>query len=232
MRNEPPIHSIHCDAAARLYENVRAQVSATRPASIRTARRTSLAVLVACVATFLVVIAASQLVYGEWAAGLSVAVNSPSSILAVSSAVISLAGISTLATVWRGRGGFGPPFVALALIAMLVAPVYAIFTLLLAQHVLSVDVVVSAWGARCLTIAALVGTIVLATFGWALHRAVPEATVGRAAVLGACAGAWAGAAVFFFCPSADQQHLVLGHVLPVAALTIAGALLLPKALRP
>ncbi len=199
---------------------------------MRTASRVSIAICIACTAIFLIVSGASQLVYGQWIAGLSVAVDSRPGILTVAALVLSLASVTTLVAVWRGRGGFGLPVLALAALAVLVTPLYASFTMLFAQHVSSSDVVVSWWGARCLSIAALVGIIVLAAFGWALRRAAPEATVGRAAALGACAGAWAGAAVFFFCPSADQQHLILGHVLPVAALTLVGALLLPRALRP
>ena len=222
----------HNEAAARLYQGVLAGIAATPSPGIRTAHRMWIAISIACAATLLIVIAASQLVYGEWAAGLSVAVDSRSSMVAVGAATLLLASVATLASVWRNRGGFGLPNAALAALAVLMAPVYAMFAVLFAQHVPSGDVVVSPWGARCLAIAALVGTIALVAFGWALRRAAPEATGGRAAAVGACAGAWAGVAVFFFCPSADQPHLLLGHVLPVAILTIAGALLLPKALRP
>ncbi|HEX7115131.1 MAG TPA: NrsF family protein [Steroidobacter sp.] len=224
--------AMHEEAAARLYQSVRASIAKTKAGRMRASRRIAIAVCFVSAASSLIVIAASQFVYGEWAAGVSVAVNSLMSIIAVGAVVLSLASTSTLAAVWRGRGGFGPPLLALAAIAILVTPVYALFTLLLAQHVYSSDVIVSSWGARCVVIAALVGTTVLAAFGWALHRAVPEAPVGRAAVLGACAGAWAGAAVFFFCPSADQTHITLGHVLPVAMLTLVGMLMLPKVLRP
>ena len=232
MRKQASISAAHNEAAAHLYRGVLAAVAATPSPGIRTAHRMWIAISIACAATFLIVIAASQLVYAEWAAGLSVAVDSRSSVLAVGAATLLLASVATLGAVWRNRGGFGLPSAALAAIAVLVAPVYAIFSVLFAQHVPSSHVVVSPWGVRCLAIAALIGTIALVAFGWALRRAAPEATGGRAAAVGACAGAWAGVAVFFFCPSADQQHLLLGHVLPVAALTVAGALLLPKALRP
>jgi hypothetical protein len=232
MRTNDSTPAAHNEAAARLYQGVLAGVSATPAPSIRTARRMWIAISVACAATFLIVIAASQLVYGEWAAGLSVAIASRSSVLAVGAATLLLASMATLAAVWRKRGGFGLPHAALAASAVLVTPVYAIFSVVFVQHVPSEAVLVSPWGARCLAIAALVGFIVLVAFGWALRRAAPEATATRAAAIGACAGAWVGVAVFLFCPSADQQHLLLGHVLPVAVLTVVGALLLPKELRP
>lgn len=232
MRTQTSIPAKHNEAVARLYKGVQAGVTATPAPSIRTAQRAWIAISVACAATFIVVITASQLVYGEWAAGLSVAVDPRSSVLVVGAHLLLIASIATLAAVWRNRGGFGPPRAALAASAVMVTPVYASFTVLFAQHVPSGNVVVSPWGARCLAIAALVGTIALVVFGWALRRAAPEATASRAAAIGACAGAWAGVAVFFFCPSADQQHLLLGHVLPIAVLTIVGAMLLPKVLRP
>jgi hypothetical protein len=232
MRTKDSISATPNEAAARLYQDVLAGVAATPAPSIRTAHRIWIAIAVACVATFLIVSAASQLVYGEWVAGLSVAVDSHSRVLAVGVATLLLASLATLAAVWRNRRGFGLPRAALALLAVLVTPVYAIVSVLFSQHVPSGDVVVSPWAARCLAIAALVGTIVLVAFGWALRRAAPEAAASRAAAIGACAGAWVGVAVFFFCPSADQQHLLLGHVLPVAVLTMLGALFLPKELRP
>lgn len=232
MRRVSDIAVMHEEAAARLYNEVRAAIETAPAANIRTARRISIAILLACAITALVIVGASQIVYAEWAAGVSVAVLSRSSIVTAGAIVIALAAISTLAAMWRGREGFGPPVSTLVAIALLVTPMYAVATTLFAQHALSSEVVVSPWGARCLLIATVVGATVLATFGWALHRAVPEATTGRAAVLGACAGAWAGVAVFFFCPSADHQHLLLGHVLPIAAFTMIGALMLPRVLRP
>lgn len=232
MRTQPDIPALNSEAAARLHQSVQARVAATPAAAIRTARRTWIAICVACAATLLVVIAASQLVYGEWAAGLTATVDTRASILAIGAHVILLASVATLGAVWRRREGFGPPLPVLAALAVSVTPVYASLTALFAQHAPANDVVASPWGARCLAIAALVGTIVLVAFGWALRRAAPEAPAGRAAAIGACAGAWVGVAVFFFCPSADQQHLLFGHVLPVAVMTMVGALLLPKALRP
>jgi hypothetical protein len=182
--------------------------------------------------TLFIVAIASQLVYGEWASGVTIAIASRPTLLAVTALVLALAGVATLCAAWRGRGGLGPPLALLATGAALVTPLYAGVTMLLAPHVPTNDVVVSPWGVRCMAIAALVGVSVLGAFGWALHRAAPAATAGRGAMLGACAGAWAGLAVFLFCPSAEQQHLLLGHVLPVAALALVGTLLLPRALRP
>ena len=60
----------------------------------------------------------------------------------------------------------------------------------------------------------------LAIFAVALRRAVAVASGLRGAALGAAAGAWGGLAVFAFCPSGETQHLLVGHVLPVALFTV------------
>jgi hypothetical protein len=42
-------------------------------------------------------------------------------------------------------------------------------------------------------------------------------------------GAWAGLGVFTFCPSGDQLHLLVGHVLPMFPVTLVAALTLSHA---
>ena len=66
------------------------------------------------------------------------------------------------------------------------------------------------------------GASVLAIFAVTLRRAVAVAVGLRGAALGAAAGAWAGLAVFAFCPSGELQHLLIGHVLPIVLLTMCG----------
>lgn len=193
------------------------------------------ALAIAGALTILIVALASELVYDRQTVGLRVGLDSTTRIIAASTQTLLLASAATLAALWRGRHGFGAPALALAMMAMLVAPLYALFAWMDPVHTANSgigEILISPWGARCLMIAGLVGTIVLSAFTLALHRAVPVATRSRAAAIGACAGAWAGLAVFAFCPSGDQQHVFLGHVLPIAGLTALGALLLPRWLRP
>src|SRR5262249_57934019 len=90
----------------------------------------------------------------------------------------------------------------------------------------------SPWGLRCLSIATAVGLLVLVTFTAALRRSVPVASRLRGAALGAAAGAWAGLSVFIFCPAIELRHLLVGHLLPIAALTLVGLAAIPRALRP
>jgi hypothetical protein len=90
----------------------------------------------------------------------------------------------------------------------------------------------SPWGTRCLTVSAAVGLLVLLTFTAALRRSAPVASRLRGAAVGAAAGAWAGLSVFVFCPAIEYRHLLVGHVLPIAAITLVGLVAIPRALRP
>jgi hypothetical protein len=53
----------------------------------------------------------------------------------------------------------------------------------------------------------------------------------RGGTLGAAAGAWAGLGIFIFCPSGDPWHLLVGHVLPIVAVTLLGFIVIPRVLR-
>src|SRR5262249_10531227 len=126
---------------------------------------------------------------------------------------------------------------ALSLVALLVAPIYAAFTVMLpletsAAAAAAALAALSPWGLRCLAIAAAVGVLVLVAFTAALRHAAPVAVRGRGAALGAAAGAWAGLAVFVFCPATELPHLLVGHVLPIAAFTLLGLAATPRILRP
>jgi hypothetical protein len=121
-------------------------------------------------------------------------------------------------------------------IVALVAPIYAALVLVNPVHMLTdetvlSDLTISRWGLRCLVISAIVGLPVLATFTVALRRSIPTASGLRGAALGTAAGAWAGLSVFIFCPSGDLLHMLVGHVLPIAALTLVGTVSIPRILR-
>ncbi|MGH8186213.1 MAG: NrsF family protein, partial [Steroidobacteraceae bacterium] len=184
------------------------------------------------VVTALVVALASQLVYAQQVVGLRVGLQSASRHAAVAFGVVALMLGSTFLAAWRGRGGLGLGVTTLALTAASVPLMYAILVLLDPTRSFATTVEISPWGTRCMLIAALVGSFTLGAFVAALRRAAPVASRARGAALGAAAGAWAGFAVFVFCPSSDPQHLLVGHVLPVLAFTMLGALAVARALRP
>ena len=58
-----------------------------------------------------------------------------------------------------------------------------------------------------------------------MRRRAPVQPVLNGAAMGFAAGACAWVAVDLWCPVADVQHLLLGHVLPLGILGGAGALL-------
>jgi hypothetical protein len=213
----------------RLYARVRSAVTSTPAATTRTRTRIIAALAIVPTLTTLVVLIASGLVYGQPAAGLDVDVASSAAALTILALLIGLAFASTAFVLWQGRSGLGIASTWLVSIAALVAPVYAALTVVQPLHSGAADdvsltgVAISPWGLRCIFIASVVGASVLAIFAVTLRRAVAVAVGLRGAALGAAAGGWAGLAVFAFCPSGELQHLLVGHVLPIALLTLCGA---------
>ena len=78
-------------------------------------------------------------------------------------------------------------------------------------------------GQSCFALTALTAPWPFAALAYASRRAEPRhpGTVGAA--LGAVAGAWAAVMVALWCPQAGHAHVLVGHVLPLAVLTLAGS---------
>lgn len=222
----------------RLYARVRSAVQSTPAATTRTRTRMLIALAIVPALTTLVVLIASEWIYGQPAAGLDIDVVSPGAAMTILALLAGLTLISTLFALWQARGGLGIAATWLASIAALVVPVYAVLTVLQPLHSGAADdvaftgVAISPWGWRCIFIATIVSASTLAIFAVALRRAVPAAGGLRGAALGAAAGAWGGLAVFAFCPSGELQHLLVGHVLPIALFTLLGGVVVARALRP
>jgi hypothetical protein len=218
---------------AGLYADICASIRETPAQRVDTGRRTRFALTaVLCLIPAAVVIA-SQLVYQRQAVGLVVGVDSTAHLLRALALLTGLTGAATFIALRRSARG--SHLTSLLLAAILVAPVYAAVTLINPLHAADPfppPVNLSPWGARCLVLAAVTGAIALASFTAALRRAIPAASGLRGAVVGAAAGAWAGLALFVFCPASEYLHLLVGHLLPVVAFTLAGAVVIPRALRP
>ncbi len=217
-----------------LYTRIRGSVETVSAAKIRTGLRIATALVSVPLLIATVVLGASELVYHRPTAGLELGVHSTLTLFAVLSLIVLVTLASTLIALWRGNNGLGARAPFLAGMVVLVAPIYA--ALILPAPVHSPDaaagwVNISPWGTRCFLIAMAVGAIVLVGFSAALRRAVPVASRLRAAAIGSAAGAWAGLAVFVFCPSGDPQHLLVGHVLPAIALVSVGVAL-ARVIRP
>lgn len=226
---------IGIDPPNELSRRIHAAVRAERAMRMRPLLRTAIALFITSSATVGVVAAASQLIYGDQALGLQAGVTSPSLLASVAIVLLCLLFASTFAALWRGRSGFGARTALLTATAIMTAPLYALLALRFPVHEAATtigSVSISAWGARCLAIASFVGVVALGCLASAMRAAVPVCTRLRGIVLGSAAGAWAGLAVFVFCPSGAVLHVSIGHVLPVVALSLVGATALPAILRP
>ena len=219
-----------------VLSRIRVAVAAT-PAS-RTSTRLRLGVALAAVPFLVagVLLVASQIVYHRPALRIHMGTYVTSELLVVLLLVAGLTLSATLIAVTRGARGLGSGVTSLVLVALLVTPIYAALVLanpLEASQAAAESLArLSPWGLRCLTIAAVIGLLVLVSLTAALRRAVPVASRLRGAALGAAAGAWAGLSVFIFCPATEYRHLLIGHVLPIAAVTLLGLVAVPRALRP
>jgi negative regulator of sigma F NrsF-like protein len=221
----------------RLYARVRSAVENTPAVTTRTRTRIFAALAIVPVLTTAVVLIASEWVYGQPAAGLDIDVTSPGAAVTILALLAGLALAATLSALSQGRGGLGIAATWLISIAALVTPVYTALTVLQPLHSGAADdvaftgVVISPWGWRCIFIATVVSASTMAIFAVTLRRAVAVAIGLRSTALGAAAGAWGGLAVFAFCPSGQLQHLLVGHVLPIALFTVLGSVALTRALR-
>jgi hypothetical protein len=191
--------------------------------------------IIAALIAVAVVATASQIVYGKQALGLLTGWKSPSAVVFSAIALLVLMLASTFIALWRGRSGLGASTALLMATGLATAPLYALLTLNIPAHemVETVGAVrISIYGIRCVVIASVVGAMVLGCLASAMRATAPAGTRIRSMALGSAAGAWAGLAVFVFCPSGEPLHLLLGHVMPVAVFTALGAVALPAVLRP
>jgi len=219
-----------------LFSRIRTAIAATPASKTSTRVRITVALAVVPVVSAAVLLVASQIVYHRPALRVDMGTHPTADLLIVLLLIAGLTLSATLIAVGRGEHGLGSGVISLLLVALLVTPIYALLTLghpLEATHAAAASLAeLSPWGLRCLSIATAVGLLVLVTFTAALRRSVPVASRLRGAALGAAAGAWAGLSVFIFCPAIELRHLLVGHVLPIAALTLVGLAAIPRALRP
>jgi hypothetical protein len=111
---------------------------------------------------------------------------------------------------------------------------------------IGVPVVVGAWllgwhaayadpftrfGLRCFALTVALAPWPFVALAAAAPRMLPDRPWTLGGALGAAAGAWAAVVVELWCPLADPRHVAIGHVAPLLALVLAGALLGPRLLR-
>jgi hypothetical protein len=219
---------------AEFYARIRTAVAAIPAAKTSTRLRITVATAIVPLVTAAVLLVASRIVHHP-VLRVDLGTHPTSELLIALLLIVGLTLLATLIAVGQGTRGLGSGASSLFLVALLVTPIYAVLTLAppAATEATAASMAkLSPWGPRCLALASVVGVLVLTSFTAALRRSVPAASRLRGAALGAAAGAWAGLGVFVFCPATEHRHLLVGHVLPIALLTLLGLAAIPRALRP
>ncbi len=78
-------------------------------------------------------------------------------------------------------------------------------------------------GFRCFALTFMTAPWPFGALAYASRRADPRHPATTGAALGAAAGAWAAVMVELWCPLSVGRHVLVGHVLPLGALALAGA---------
>ncbi len=122
---------------------------------------------------------------------------------------------------WKGKSVVGRSSTALLSVA-LIAPL-GTYAWLVSWHSTYVDPFTRV-GYRCLTMTIVAGAAMLGAALFLRKRSVAVHASAAGAALGAAAGAFGGVSVDVWCPLSEPAHVLVGHVVPVVILTIAGAL--------
>jgi hypothetical protein len=147
-------------------------------------------------------------------------------VVAASAAGALIAGFAAGVLLTRGASMLGRPY-ALRIGVVVGAPPMAIA----ARHLLSAafEGMVRVWphraGFRCLALALAIGLAPTVAFGLAFRRSQVVTPGFFGAGVGVALGLSAGVLVDLWCPVAYLPHLLLGHLLPVMILGVAGCLI-------
>jgi hypothetical protein len=78
-------------------------------------------------------------------------------------------------------------------------------------------------GLKCLGLTLAAGAFPLIALALVRRESDPVHPLATGAALGSACGASAGVMVEMWCPVADPQHVVIGHILPIAVMAMVGA---------
>lgn len=139
----------------------------------------------------------------------------------------AVVGAATWAGVARGRSMLGRPISVRVLVATL-TPAALLVAALVAGLLWPATIAEPATmesNLFCLELGSLMAIGPLVAFALVRRRSDPVAPRLTGAAVGAAAGAWGGLFIELRCGHASIEHVVLGHVLPVAVMTLLGALI-------
>jgi hypothetical protein len=138
--------------------------------------------------------------------------------------LVGAVGIAALGA-WTalGRGGAMTGRASSLLAGMTVAVPIASFVWLVSWHGSYADPE-PRFGWRCLALTLAMGGALLAAITFVRRGTTPVLPALHGAAAGAAAGACAGVLVDAWCPLSDASHVLVGHVGPMIALSLVGAL--------
>jgi hypothetical protein len=137
-----------------------------------------------------------------------------------------VAGLSTWGALARGRSAIGRP--RAWLLAVAVGTPASLFAMMFAFAVADPDVTLvhpERLGLKCLGLTIAAAAFPLVALALLRRGSDPVHPVATGAALGSACGASAGVMVEMWCPVATPQHVAIGHILPIVAMTVVGALL-------
>jgi hypothetical protein len=194
----------------QILASVAAQPSRTRPQGRKRAALAYAAAAVAMIAMF------------EGAGGLAHGDSRPHDL--TTWLLVGAVGIAVLG-VWTalGRGGAMTGRAGSLLAGVTVAVPIASFVWLVSWHGSYADPDPKL-GWRCLALTLAMGGALLGAIAYVRRGTMPVLPALHGAAAGAAAGACAGVLVDAWCPLTDASHVLVGHVGPMIALSLVGAI--------
>lgn len=149
-------------------------------------------------------------------------------LLATTIGAAAMTGFATWAAISRGRSMRGRRLEWLAAVAILTPLALLAWK---AGVSMAFDGMTQVWpervGLRCMRLGLMAATPPLAALLFLPGSIGLQHARATGLALGVAAGAWAWVAIDLWCPVAHLPHLLLGHVVPLAAAALAGWLLAP-----
>jgi hypothetical protein len=152
--------------------------------------------------------------------------NRPPSLIALTSVGTAVfVGIGMWLLFTRGRTGLRRPRAVLLATAVLSTAAFVVWR----YGVSALYGMTSPWparvGFRCLALSVMTGGLMLFAALMSWRRSEPVTPRATGAAFGAGAGLGSALLVDLWCPVSYVPHLLLGHVLPIAILSVAGGLI-------
>jgi hypothetical protein len=197
----------------RVLDAVRREPARTRP---ETRRAVAMVVVAGFLTTFCVTMMLGGFVGGE----------RPAAYLVLSTAGwLAMAGIATWGAIGRGRSMVGRSTRVVRTVALVTAPVMAVWVLVAWAGWPTLPVCPAKADFLCLAFTLVLALGPFAAFLFVRRHTDPIHPRLSGAALGAASGAWGAVAMHVRCICADPTHLLVAHVVPIVIFAVAGWML-------